>query len=265
VRTTCEDISIGFDDSGQGPPVVLVHGMGEDRSSWAEQAVALHRQRRVVVPDVRGHGATSVGEPAGALDQLGNDLAGLLESVTGPADCVGFSLGGTIVLWVAANRPDLVNRVIVLGTSSVVGRSVAQRYRNRVALFESGDRTAVEQAIRADTAAAVFRDDVDVDRLTAARLRAIGDGRGYCNAAAAMAGMHDMPLTPALPHIGQHVDVVGAEHDALCPRKASDILVNAIPDATYHEVAGAGHLVKVDQPDSVTALLHKLLGEEGTS
>lgn len=78
--------------------MVLVHGMGEDRSSGTHQVHTLRQRRRVIVPDVRGHGETDVGDPAGTLDQLGRDLIGLLESVTGPADCVGFSLGGTIVL-----------------------------------------------------------------------------------------------------------------------------------------------------------------------
>jgi pimeloyl-ACP methyl ester carboxylesterase len=56
-----------------------------------------------------------------------------------------------------------------------------------------------------------------------------------------------------------HVEVVGAEHDAFCPRKAADILVDALPDATYHEIPGAGHLMAVDAPDAVTATLIQLL------
>lgn len=119
---------------------------------------------------------------------------------------------------------------MVLGTSSVVGRAAAQRYRDRIALFASADQTTIAQAVRSDTAAAVFRPDVDVDHLTAARLRAIGDERGYCNAAAAMARLHEVPLTPWLSAIEMPVDVVGAEHDTLCPRKAADILVDAIPN-----------------------------------
>lgn len=265
MRTICDDITIAYDDTGQGTPVILVHGMGESRGSWTEQAEALSQRRRVVVPDVRGHGGTSLGEARGTLDQLGADLVWLMKSVTGPADCVGFSLGGTIVLWVAATRPDLVNRAVVLGTSSIVGRSAAQRYRDRIALFESGGWAAMCRALRADTAAAVFSETVDIDRLTAARLRAIGDGRGYCNAAAAMARLHEVPLTSLLPRVGAHVDVVGAEHDSLCPRRAADILLAALPDASYHEIGEAGHLMTVDQPATVTALLGTLLDAENVS
>ncbi|MCD6727575.1 MAG: alpha/beta hydrolase [Solirubrobacteraceae bacterium] len=255
------DIAVAYATAGEGRPVVFVHGLAESRASWAAQQIALGGVQTLAY-DLRGHGETTTGDADGSLAQLGGDLVRLLEALTGPATCVGFSLGGTVVLWAAAHAPELVERAIVLGTSSVVGRSAAAFYEERIALARSGDRAAFAAALRADTRAALARDDVDVDALTAARLAAVGDGEGYVNAARAMARMREEPLTPLLAAVRCHVDVVGGERDAFCPRKAADIVVEALPDAAYHELPGLGHLMNVEDPDAVTALLASLIDKE---
>jgi pimeloyl-ACP methyl ester carboxylesterase len=262
---TVGDLRVAYTDSGgDGAPVVFVHGLAEDRRSWAPQ-LGLPSLGRTVGYDLRGHGATSLGAAEGTLAQLGQDLIGVLETVTGPARCVGFSLGGTIVLWAAAARPDLIPHAVVLGTSSVVGRSAAEFYRGRIGLVESGDRDAFARALRDDTAAAIANPAVDVDDVTARRLAAVGEGGGYINAAQAMALVHGQPLTPTLADVKTHVDVVGGENDTFCPRRAADIIVEALPDCTYHELARVGHLMNVDDPAAVTTLLQQLLERTATS
>ena len=253
------DIDIAFTDVGSGPTVVFVHGLAEDRTSWSPQLDGLEGFRRIAI-DLRGHGETSLGDAQGTLDQLRDDLVGFLESVTGPAALVGFSLGGVIVLRTALDRPDLVTRAVVVATSSVVGRAARAFFEGRIALAESGDREALRDALRADTAAQVVTGGVDLDQLTKWRMDAIGDGGGYVNAARAMIGVADRSLTPELAEISVEVDVVGATEDQFCPRKAADILLEGLPPgARYHEVEGAGHLMNVDRPQAVTALLRTAL------
>lgn len=259
-----DDIEIAYTYAGDGPPVVFVHGLAEDRHSWAHQLEHLDGVRRIAY-DVRGHGNTTAGSGEGTLDQLGNDLAGFLEAVTGPATCVGFSLGGTIVLWAAARRAELIKRAVVLGTSSVVGRVAATFYSQRIDLVRTGDREAIQSALRDDTMAALVSAGADIEAISGQRLAAIGDGAGYMNAASAMARLHEEPLTPLLARVRCHVDVVGGEDDRFCPRKAADILVAALSDSSYHELRGVGHLMNVDDPERVTALLHKILPREEQS
>jgi len=255
------DIHVSYTEAGDGPPVVLVHGLAEDRATWRVQQRDLTGVRSYAY-DLRGHGGTAVGAADGTLDQLADDLVAFLEQVSGAATCVGFSLGGTVVLSAAARRPDLVSHAIVLGTSSVVGRAAAEFYAGRIELVRSGDAAAVAAAMTEDTAAAITRPEVDVADVTRRRLAAVGGGAGYVNAARAMAGLREHPLTPALGDVRCHVDVIGADSDTFCPRKAADIVVDGLPDATYHEITGAGHLVNSDRPTAVTDVLNRLL--EGT-
>lgn len=247
------DIEVGYSEHGAGTPVVLVHGLAEDRRSWATVQEGMP-DFHTFAYDLRGHGQTELGNADGTLAQLGGDLAGFLESVTGPARCIGYSLGGTLVLWVAASRPDLVSQVLVSGTSTVVGRAAAGFFRQRIRLVES-DFDAFAAALRDDTAAQIVAAEVDLDAVSARRVQAIGDGRGYINAARAMLAMHEEPLTSRLAAIRCPVDVVGGDADVFCPRKAVDILMAALADGVYHELADCGHLMTVDQPEAYSEIL----------
>lgn len=254
------DIDVAWSQHGTGNPVVFIHGLAESRHTWSAQQHALH-DFTTYAYDLRGHGNTTLGNGEGTAEQLSEDLVRFLDAVTGPAICVGFSLGGTVVLGAAALAPHLARRSIVLGTSSVVGRSAAQFFADRIAMLDGGVTDEFRAALRDDTAGAISNPSVDVDAVTALRLEAVGTGGGYVNAARAMARVNTVPLTDLLGRVTTHVDVVGATNDTFCPRKAADLLMQGLPDATYWELDGPGHLMNVDDPSQVTRLLHTLLKE----
>ncbi|MBY4573969.1 alpha/beta hydrolase [Gordonia paraffinivorans] len=261
---TVGDVLVAYTESGLAesdfPPVVFVHGLGEDRRSWAGAQADL-AEVHTYAYDLRGHGASTLGKADGTVDQLGRDLISFLEEVSGPAIVVGFSAGGTIVLWAAAERPDLVTRAVVMGTSSVVGRAAAEFYQGRAALAANTSTREFHEAMRQDTAAGIVAATGRVDELTEMRLEAVGDGAGYTNVAQAMSTLRERPLTPRLGEITQHVDVIAATQDALCPEKAAQMIVDGLPDVTYRTIPDAGHLMSVDNPAAVTAALRAAILE----
>jgi pimeloyl-ACP methyl ester carboxylesterase len=243
------------------PDVVFAHGLGEDHRAWTTQQAALAPTWRTCAYDVRGHGRTPVGAGAGTLEQLGDDLVELLETLgRRPRVLVGFSLGGTIVLRVAATRPELARGVVVFGTSSVVGPRARAAYLDRCAVVT--DHAAFATALETDLRAGLHRTGVDVAALLKGSLEAIGDAAGYCNAARAMARLHDLPLTPQLIDVRCSVLVVGAEHDRFCPPKAQQLLLESLPHGRRIEVPGVGHLMNVEDPGAVTRVLQAFLADE---
>lgn len=248
------DIEVGFNERGDALPVVLVHGLAEDHRHFARTQAEL-ADFHTYAYDLRGHGETSLGEADGTLAQLAGDLVRFLERLTGPARCVGFSLGGTVVFEAAATRPDLVIHAVVAATSTVVGRTAARFFSDRIELIEN-DFSAYPQAQRRDAALQLVSAEVDLDAVVdALRVAPVGDGGGYINAARAMLGMHAEPLTPKLAEIRCPVDVVGGDSDVFCPKKAADIMLDALADATYHEIADCGHWMPVDQPVAYASAL----------
>jgi 3-oxoadipate enol-lactonase len=248
--------------AGRGPTVVLVHGIGEDRRCWERQRPSLVTTHRVVTCDVRGHGQTPAGDAQGTLEQLRDDLIALLESIgAGPATLIGYSLGGTIVLATAAQRPDLVNAVVAIATSSVVGSRAAASYEHRAALIARGDRAGLKRELARDLQQSLVRDIADAEELLRWELEAIGDGAGYRNAALAMAGLHGDPLTPQLAHVRAPTLVIGGERDEWCPPRAQEIICTALPDARYVQIDDAGHLLLEENHALVTEAITTFLKE----
>jgi pimeloyl-ACP methyl ester carboxylesterase len=257
MQQSIRDIEVGYSESGKGEAVVLIHGLAEDRRSFADVQQRL-QDFHTFAYDLRGHGESSLGGAEGTLAQLGEDLIAFMEKMTGPAKCIGYSLGGTVVLWAAIKRPDLVKQAIVIGTSTVVGSSAAGFFSERIELIEKNPES-FRAALRDDTAAQVVNPDVDIDKVTRHRVEAVGSGGGYINAARAMIGVHADPLTPRLNEITIPVDVIGADGDVFCPRKAADIILAGLNHGSYHEIGNAGHLVSVDQPAVYSATLKNAL------
>ncbi|KAI3602710.1 hypothetical protein D8I24_3261 (plasmid) [Cupriavidus necator H850] len=256
----CGDIDVAYARHGEGEPVVLVHGLAEDRTSWVDVQTSL-KSYATYAYDLRGHGETTLGNPAGTLEQLGEDLINFLEEVTGPATCVGYSLGGVIVLWVAATRPDLVRHAVVAGTSSVVGKAAVGFFEARIRSL-TGNRSAFEADFRSDNAAQLVNCTDRLDEVYSRRLKAVGRGDGYVNAARAMIALANSALTPTLAKIQCAVDIVSARQDAFCPPKAADILRQAMPHATHREIDNAGHLMSVDQPAAYARAIKESLGAD---
>ena len=241
------DIEMAYIVKGDGPPVVLIHGLAEGKESWLEVQEKLEGFR-TYASDLRGHGKTTLGSVEGTLEQLGGDLIAFLEEISGPAQCVGYSLGGTIVLWAMAQRPDLVTAAVVTGTSTKVGRKAAVFFEERIRTITC-DFSTFANVLRKDTKLQLINPGVDLDTVTAKRIDAVGDGGGYINAAKAMLRLHEKPLTPLLSKIKCPVSVIGGEKDIFCPRKAADIILSELPKGNYHEVPNAGHLMSLDQPE----------------
>src|SRR5690349_16900015 len=106
---------------GDGPPLVLVHGLGGTIENWRALAPPLAARHRVLVPDLPGHGRSAPLPQARHLDALAEAVLGIADAEEiGPAVWVGHSLGGVVALRAAALRPDAV-RGLVLAAAAGIG------------------------------------------------------------------------------------------------------------------------------------------------
>jgi pimeloyl-ACP methyl ester carboxylesterase len=105
---------------GEGPPLLLVHGLTGAASNWRELAPLLARHRRVVVPELPGHGASAPLPAAPGLDAYA-DRVRLVAEHEGvlPAPVVGHSLGGLVGLRLAARWPGVVSALVLAGSAGI--------------------------------------------------------------------------------------------------------------------------------------------------
>ncbi|PWR08498.1 alpha/beta hydrolase [Micromonospora acroterricola] len=108
---------IAYEVHGEGPLVVLSHGMGENRRSFRHLVPLLvSAGYRVAAVDVRGHGESSAGWPTYAPAEVGADLLAVVRDIdAGPAVLVGSSSSAAAVVFAAADAPDLVTGVVQIG------------------------------------------------------------------------------------------------------------------------------------------------------
>ncbi|MEV1331560.1 alpha/beta hydrolase [Micromonospora costi] len=109
---------IAYEVHGDGPLVVLSHGMGENRGSFRHLVPLLVAAGyRVAAVDVRGHGDSSAGWPTYAPAEVGGDLLAVVRDLGGgPAVLVGSSSSAAAVVFAAADAPELVAGIVPVGT-----------------------------------------------------------------------------------------------------------------------------------------------------
>lgn len=122
MTTTSHDLPVPgghlhVEEAGEGPPVLLLHGGALDHRMWTDQVPALVAAgHHVVVPDARGHGASST--PTAPFRQC-DDVAALVERLdAGPAVLVGLSMGGGAAVDTALEHPHLVRGVVTVGSGT---------------------------------------------------------------------------------------------------------------------------------------------------
>lgn len=257
VRTTCAASGLSFLAGGEGPPVVLVHGLGWDGARlWAAQMGPLAGAGfRVIVPDLRGTGASPPLQAGATVADLAADLAVLLaeERVERPA-IVGFSMGAMVATQVAALRPA---RVVVLAcgglTSTAEGAAAVEAMLARASAL-GPDAFAAEQAD------AIFGDGfaARAGQVVAdfVRWRAAMDQQSLHNAFRAPFGLDLRAMARGL---GVPVHLVAADQDRFLRLADMVALRHDIGARGLTVIPDSGHMAPVEQPEAMTAALLSVL------
>jgi 3-oxoadipate enol-lactonase len=112
-------IELYYEVHGDGPPLVLIPGLGSDVRLFAGVVSALSETHKVVSFDPRGGGKSGKPEMPYSIDDMADDAAALVDHLAiGPTTVLGYSLGGRIALSLVLNHVDLVRRLVLAATSA---------------------------------------------------------------------------------------------------------------------------------------------------
>ena len=254
---------IAIEEQGEGPTLVLVHGVATSRAVWRHVVPELAKHHRVVTLDLPGFGASPPTGRGFALeevaDALGDELARL-----GPFDLLGNSLGGAVSLVLAERRPELVRRLILESPAGMVPHRapvpalaggvtpalVAARRRVGPPLAGSAlARRLLIGNIVADPAGTPVAEARDLMRASAGSKR-IG---------AAIATVAAADLRPRLARLAVPLAFVWGDRDRVFPISILPGLRALVPDARAEVIAGAGHVPQIDRPGDFVAAVERLI------
>jgi 3-oxoadipate enol-lactonase len=134
MKIAANGIQVNYQVEGDGPWVVMSHSLACSLAMWTPQIAALRSRYRVLAFDTRGHGASDA--PAGAytLEQLADDLHGLLAALkVERPHFVGLSMGGMIGMTYALKYPGVFRSLVLCDTTSRFPPEAAPRVTSRSA------------------------------------------------------------------------------------------------------------------------------------
>lgn len=249
-------VELAYVAKGGGLPIVLLHGFPLDHTMWSEQIDALSRHCRVIAPDLRGFGKSTLGNASPTagmpLEQYADDIALLLDAleITQPIALAGFSMGGYIAWQFARKYMRRLRALILCDTRAAADTDDARANRLKMAdkIREWGAARVAEMMGPNLFAAGRFEaNPIIVQELRAVVSRTSPDAIAV--AQRAMAGRPDM--TSLLPQIEVPALVIAGAEDALIPPREMQQIAAAIPNSQYVEIAGAGHMTTVENPSAV--------------
>jgi len=252
------DAEIHVEEHGSGPPLVLVHGLGGTGAAiWKKQVPELAREYRVVAFDLRGSGRSEVTPGPYAIDLHVRDLDDLLGQLDlDRAALAGHSMGGSIVLRYAADRPERVAAAVVVGGPATFPNAVRAGLRARADTVEAEGMAAVAETVATNGMAPGFRDANPEELRAYVALLLANDVRGY---AAQCRGLAELDLEGDLPRIAAPVLLVGGDVDAVVPPGANERSAASVPSCELHVLEGCGHIIPWEKPAELVALVRPFL------
>lgn len=233
-------------------PLLLLHGGGVAGWMWEPVRAHLDAGRRVLVPDLPGHGR-SVDESYESHAETSDALARILEAEQGAATVVGFSLGAQLTVCVAAQRPDLVERVVVVSAQAVPMRAT----RPTVALLGAMAGLAKQEWFAKLQARELFvpeellteyvQTSAGISRETL--LRSVEENLRFVPPAA----WHTFPGAASI--------LVGAKEKTLMKRSAA-LLHETLPQSALEMVEGCGHGIPLQRPAWLAAHIESLSDDD---
>lgn len=244
------DRFVSYVDEGEGPPVVLVHGVPTWGYLWHRVLPALVKSRRVLIPDLPGFGWSdrSDGFDRSAARQARLLSEWLRELGVARADFVGHDAGAAIVLRLAALEPARADKLCLLDALAYDGGP-------HEALSRLSQPRALREALRAGFA---NPDDELIEGLLAPYATDVGR-LSLARGAAALDPSHFLELQPLLPSLGAPTLVLWGERDAFQPLSRGRRLAWDLPRSRFAVVEGAGHYLPLDKPAETAARLRDFL------
>ncbi|MCH8191621.1 MAG: alpha/beta hydrolase [Chloroflexi bacterium] len=237
-------IELYYEEHGEGPAVVFVHGAGGNHMSWWQQVPVFSPSYRCVTFDQRGFGASANTTGDEGTETLHRDLAGLMDHLEIPqAMLVAQSLGGWAVWGLAERHPERVRAIVMADTPGDIPAPLLVSWARKGGIRRRDGEDVLDRA---------FSPRLHDERPALAYLYRQIQGlnpqrqpRARVNILKSLADREPMDLS----HVSIPALFIVGEEDDLIPPEVIEAAAAAIPGAQFLKVPGAGHSVYFEKAE----------------
>lgn len=256
---TVQGLELLVEDQGTGPVVLLAHGMWCDAGMFAALVRELSRDHRVLVPDLRGHGRSTVPDRQWQIADLATDLVALLDALSVPRVLLGgFSMGGMAAAEFALHYPDRLTGLAFMGTSAASEewiRIAEIRALARLIKLAGRPKFLGHEAARTTFSPAFRRDHPEeVERWV-----------HTVHAMSRTALIHALNAVGSRPSLLERLEglevptvILTGKADKVMNPKWSQAMARRLPRAWLASWEGAGHAIPMERPVEVAAWIRGL-------
>jgi len=256
---THEGASIAYrvDGPPSAPVLLLANSLGTTTAMWDDQVDALAQRFRVVRYDHRGHGGSTATPGPYTIELLGRDALAVLDDLgVESASICGLSIGGAVAMWVAANAPSRVERLVVCASARRFGPP--EQWAERAALVRADGVVTLLDSLMGRWFTPGLDDPSGLVRSRVRAMLETVDAEGYAGCCEALGALD---LAEALGAIEAPTLVLSGAQDPVIPPEVSYDLADRIKGSSLVVLSGAAHLANIEQPARVTdAVLTHLCG-----
>ena len=250
---------------GQGPPLVLIHGVGLDHTMWDRVLDDLVPKHRVLRYDLWGHGRSD--DPPGPrhADDFVDQLVGLLDLHEFEcSDLVGLSLGGLIAVLTAARHPARVRRVVLASTVFKRSDSQITGVRQRLEIAENEGLEPVADLAIKRWFTPQWQEAHPAETESVRQRLLTTDHAGYLKAYRLFTQADDLAASLA-PDIEAPTLVLAGERDTGSTPEMAAALADAIPGGEARTMPEMHHLAPIEEPNLFVNAVLEFLNQERPS
>jgi 3-oxoadipate enol-lactonase len=241
------------------PAVVLVHALGSNSDIWGYQLPLLTSRYRVLLYDLPGHGESDPPIGQDSFDDLGHDLATLLDHTgIGRATLVGLSIGGMIAQHFASLFPDRLQALVLCSTGFQTDEAGKKIFGDRIAqVNEQGIEAQVDSSM-SRWFTPQFLSDAPATIEWVKRMYRKTSPAGFINACRAI---QELDTLDRLSSITAPTLLIPGELDPAFPASVSRTMQSRIKNAELKALTGAAHIGNVERAHEFNEILYEFLAE----
>jgi 3-oxoadipate enol-lactonase len=249
---------IVYEVRGSGPPLVLLHPFPTNRHFWDSFSPALEQRYRLIIPDLRGHGESGLGQGASMATHAEDVLQICREVGIDRAGLIGVSIGGYILFEFWRRYSERVALLVLSNTRAPADSDEARANRLKAAddVEKNGTASFLDGMVPKLIGESTRRNRPDIVN----RARAMMDAMTREGLAATLRCIAARPDSVAtLPGIKVPALIVRGQEDTLIPAANAELMHNKISGSGLYAMAQAGHYSPMEKPQEFLQILRPFL------